>query len=83
MASRLSGQASVFGLVFFVSLVGCSILHEIFEFGVAIFCDNLILIIFCLFLSSLLSFPATKTPRMVFRHSEKLITSDLQEKCNT
>ena len=34
-----------------------------------------------LHLSSLLSLPAAKTPGMVCRHSEKLKTSDFEEKC--
>ena len=34
-----------------------------------------------LFLTSLLSLPTTKTPAMAFRHSEKLKTSDWEEKC--
>ena len=34
-----------------------------------------------LFLSSLLSLPATKTPGMTFRHSEKLKTCDWEDKC--
>ena len=34
-----------------------------------------------LFLLSLLSLPATKTPSMTFRYSEKLKTCDREDKC--
>ena len=49
--------------------------------GVAWQVSPLTVIYISLFISSLLSLPATKTPGMTFRHFEKLKTCDWEEKC--